>query len=87
MNKEYKTSFIKELRKEGKFKGYKHRRHRKKSKKRLMAGGASEKFFETMWRLSEQDFEAFQNAVKQKKYHKAGGDVFYLVSGRKSKKS
>lgn len=58
---------------------------KKTSKKRIMTGGASERFFETMWQMFERDFKVFQNAVKRKQYHKAGGDVFYLVSGRKNK--
>ena len=55
----------------------------KLSKRRVLAGGGSKKFFSSMRRAFEKDFKDFRSAVRQEKFHGAGGSVSYLVSARK----
>ena len=57
---------------------------KKVSKQRVLAGGGSEKFFNAAWRMFERDFEAFQKTVKQESFYRAGGEISYLVSGKKA---
>ncbi|MEK7195257.1 MAG: class I SAM-dependent methyltransferase [Patescibacteria group bacterium] len=54
-------------------------------KRRILAGGGSDKFFNSMWRIFESDFKKFKEAIKRKEYFQTGGMFLYLVSGVKNR--
>lgn len=49
----------------------------------FMAGGGCEQEFEKYWIENVEEMKSFIKSIENKKYHCAGGQVFYLISGRK----
>lgn len=52
-------------------------------RKNVLAGGGTEEFFKTCWRELERGSAEEAKAIRDRRFHTAGGVMIYLVSGKK----